>query len=264
MAKPAPHPIPAATILLLRDGREGLEVLMVERHHKIDFVAGAMVFPGGAIDEADGDPALAARCDGVEGLGDAERAFRVGGIRETFEEAGVLLARRRNEESLVGERDLAELSARHRIDVHEGRTAMRQLAEREDLVLACDRMVPFAHWITPAMMPKRFDTRFFLVDAPTDHVAVHDGTESVDSAWIRPADAVADAEAGRRQVIFPTLMNVKKLGRAANVADALGAARREPIVPVLPVVEDRDGVPTLVLPQDAGYEVTEAPVSSLR
>jgi hypothetical protein len=113
-------------------------------------------------------------------------------------------------------------------------------------------------------MPKRFDTHFFLVSAPADHLAIHDGKESVDSVWTRPADAVAEAEAGRRTIIFPTLMNVQKLGRSRSVAEAFDAARREPIVTVFPRVEQRDGVATMVLPADAGYDVTEAPVDDQR
>ncbi len=264
MPDAAPHPEPAATILLLRDAADGLEVLMVERHHQIDFVAGAMVFPGGRVDPADADPDLAGRCEGAEGLSPEARAFRVAAIRETFEEAGVLMARPRGSDQLVDAAQLATLSGLHREAVHAGELSIGALAAREDLVLACDALVPFAHWITPTLMPKRFDTHFFVVAAPSDHVAAHDGIESVDSVWIRPEDVVADAEARRRQVIFPTLMNVKKLGRSPTVADALAAARRDPIVTVLPVIEDRDGEPTLVLPREAGYEIHEAPVSVLR
>jgi hypothetical protein len=113
-------------------------------------------------------------------------------------------------------------------------------------------------------MPKRFDTHFYIAEAPPDHVAIHDGGESVDSVWTRPADAVAEEASGRRTIIFPTLMNVKKLGRSPTVAEALAAARREPIVTVFPKVEDREGVATMILPADAGYDITEAPVDELR
>jgi hypothetical protein len=112
-------------------------------------------------------------------------------------------------------------------------------------------------------MPKRFDTWFFLVAAPADQVAVHDGREGVDSLWIRPADAVAEAESGRRTIIFPTLLNVKKLGRSASVAEALSAARREPIVTVLPHVARTDHGEVLRIPSEAGYDVSEAPLEGL-
>jgi hypothetical protein len=152
----------------------------------------------------------------------------------------------------------------HRDALNEGQRRMSEIARDEDLELAGDLLVPFAHWITPSFMPKRFDTHFFLVEAPADHVAIHDGGESVDSVWTRPVDAVAEEEAGRRTIIFPTMMNVKKLGRSASVADALAAARRDPIVTVFPQVENRDGVATMILPAGAGYDITEAPVDDLR
>jgi len=262
MPEPA-TPRPSATVLLLRDGARGLEVLMVERHHQIDFVAGALVFPGGQVDAADAEPALAARCAGVAGLSTEERALRVAAIRETFEEAGVLLARGRGARELVDANTLGGIEARHRAALHAGQRSLAEIAEREDLELACDRLVPFAHWITPLFMPKRFDTWFFLVEAPPDQVALHDGHESVDSLWITPADADAERRAGQRSIIFPTLLNLRRLGRAKSVAEAFAAARREPIVTVLPRVEKRGDVPTMILPADAGYDVVEAPLSEV-
>ena len=255
--------VPAATILLVRDGAAGLEVFMVERHHRIDFATGALVFPGGKVDPGDADPALAGRCEGAEGLDKGARAMRVGAIRETFEEAGVLLARARGQSTLVDGERLRGIEARHRDAFHSGERTMAELVEQEDLVLALDLLVPFAHWITPSFMPKRFDTEFFLVLAPADHLAVHDGGESVDSVWTTPAEAVAAAESGKRTIIFPTLMNVKKLGESGTVADAIAAAERQPVVTVLPQIEDREGEKWMVLPPEAGYQVSEAPISAL-
>jgi 8-oxo-dGTP pyrophosphatase MutT (NUDIX family) len=250
-------------VLLVRDGPRGLEVFLVQRHHRIDFATGALVFPGGKLEPADADPELAARCAGVAELSDAERALRVGAIRETFEEAGVLLARPRGGSALVSAARLREIEARHREPLQCDTATIADVAEAWDLELACDLLVRFAHWITPEFMPKRFDTHFFLVAAPPDHVAVHDGGESVDSLWVRPADALADADAGRRTIIFPTRMNLAKLGRSASVAEALATARRTPVVTVLPRVERRGDDRVLVLPADAGYDVVEAPVAML-
>jgi 8-oxo-dGTP pyrophosphatase MutT (NUDIX family) len=263
--KPAP-PAPAlsATILLVRDGAPGLEVFMVQRHHRIDFATGAMVFPGGKLEPGDFDPSLRARALGAAALSDPELALRVGAIRETFEEARVLLARRRGSDALLEGAEVLALEERHRgaLEAHELRLA--ELAREEDLELAVDRLVPFAHWITPEFMPKRFETWFFLVAAPEDQVAVHDGHEGVDSLWITPADAAAEAAAGRRTVIFPTLQNVKKLGQSASVAEALAAARRAPIVTVLPRVVETERGSMLRIPVEAGYELSEAPVDALR
>jgi hypothetical protein len=155
------------------------------------------------------------------------------------------------------------LEERHRVALEAHALAIDALAEVEDLELACDALVPFAHWITPEFMPKRFSTWFFLVAAPPDQVAVHDGHESVDSVWIRPEDAVAEADAGRRTIIFPTLLNVKKLGRSGTVADAIAAARRGPVVTVLPQVAVTEKGRMLRIPAEAGYELSEAPIEAL-
>lgn len=107
------------------------------------------------------------------------------------------------------------------------------------------------------MMPKRFDTYFYLAAAPDDHVAIHDGHESVDSVWIRPADALKDAEEKRRTVIFPTRMNIEKLGRSENVAQSIDVARASTVVTVEPTMGKKDGVPMLFIPAEAGYCLTE-------
>ena len=260
---PAPEPVLSATILLVRDGARGLEVFMVQRHHQIDFATGAMVFPGGKLEPGDRAPALRARTRGCEGLSDPDLALRAGAIRETFEEARVLLARRRGNADLLTGAEVLALEERHRAALEKHEIAIDALAEREDLELACDALVPFAHWITPVFMPKRFDTWFFLMAAPPDQVAVHDGHESVDSVWIRPQDAVAEADAGRRTIIFPTLLNVKKLGRSATVAEAIAAARGAPVVTVLPTVADTERGRMMRIPAEAGYDVSEAPLEGL-
>jgi 8-oxo-dGTP pyrophosphatase MutT (NUDIX family) len=249
--------------MLVRDAARGLEVLMVERHHQIDFATGALVFPGGQVDAADADPALAACASGVAGLSEEARALRMAAIRETFEECGVLLARRPGGAALVDAATLSGVEARHRKALLAGERTLAEVVAGEGLELACEPLVPFAHWITPVFMPKRFDTWFFLVAAPPDQVALHDGHESVDSVWITPAEAEAERAAGRRTIIFPTLLNVRKVGRAKTVAEALANARSQPIVTVLPRIEKRGDVPTMVLPADAGYDVVEAPLAEV-
>ena len=236
---------------------------MVERHHQIDFATGALVFPGGQVDPADADRALASRCSGSAGLDDEARSLRVAAIRETFEEAGVLLARRRGDPELLDAGALRGIETRERAALAAGERPLAEIAAAADLVLALDLLVPFAHWITPVFMPKRFDTWFFLVAAPRDQVALHDGRESVDSVWITPPDAEAARSAGQRTIIFPTLLNLRKLGLAKNVAAALENARRQKIVTVLPRIEKRGETPTMVLPADAGYDVVEAPLSEV-
>jgi 8-oxo-dGTP pyrophosphatase MutT (NUDIX family) len=248
--------IPAATIMLLRDGAEGMEVFMVVRHHQIDFASGALVFPGGKLDAGDQDPALRERCDCDDALGAAELAIQVAAIREAFEECGVLLARPKGSQQFIGA-DRLQVLEPWRDRLHKGKASMMEFLEQEDLQLACDALVPFAHWITPSMMPKRFDTYFYLAAAPEDHVAIHDGHESVDSVWIRPADALKDAEEKRRTVIFPTRMNIEKVGRTKTVTASLEAAHATEVVTVEPQMGEKDGVPVLFIPAEAGYCVTE-------
>ncbi len=260
---PVAPALPSATILLVRDGSAGLEVFMVERHHRIDFATGALVFPGGKVDPGDSAAAVRARCAGAEGLDDATLTLRVAAIRETFEEAGVLLARGRGEAGVLPAERLAAVEERHRRALEADEITIGEVAEAEDLELACDLLVPFAHWITPTFMPKRFDTWFFLVAAPPDQVALHDGRESVDSVWTTPAAAVAAAEGGERTIIFPTLMNLKKLGRHATVDAALAAARSEPIVTVFPRMEKTAAGRVMRIPAEAGYGVSEMAVDEM-
>lgn len=264
MSKPPAPPIASSTVLLLRDDRGAMEVFMVQRHHQIDFASSALVFPGGKVDAADRDPALRVRCAGCDGLDDESFALEVSAVRETFEECGVLLARSRGDTELMPEAEVRPLETRYRADLVAGRVTLREIAEAHDLVLALDVLVPFAHWITPEFMPKRFDTWFYLVPAPRDQVAAHDGEESVDSVWITPDAAIADAKAGRRSIIFPTLRNVIKLGRAKTVGEAIAQARSKAIVTVLPTVGRGAAGPVIRIPAEADYDLTEAPLDEAR
>lgn len=259
-----PTPIASATVLLVRDGTSGLEVFMVERHHQVDFASSALVFPGGKVDVADRAAALRARSAGAAGLDDEALALRVAAVRETFEESGVLIARRRGRAALLAHAEVGPIAARDRAELLAGRLAFGEIAECYDLELACDALVPFAHWITPEFMPKRFDTHFYLVAAPPDQAAAHDGGESVDSLWIAVERAIEDAQAKRRSIIFPTLRNLVKLGRSRSVAEALERARREPIVTVLPHVARGANGPVIRIPAAAGYDLDEAPLDELR
>jgi 8-oxo-dGTP pyrophosphatase MutT (NUDIX family) len=223
---------------------------MVRRHHLMGFAGDALVFPGGRIDDA--DRALARRQDLCVPIGDEDEtglAFRAGALRETFEESGILLARENGR--LADAARAARLSAA-RAEVAGGALAFCDLLHAEGLVLAADLLTPFAHWITPkGIFPKRYDTMFFLAAAPADQVAAHDGEELVDSCWIAPARALAGGAAGKLE--FVTRRNLEKLNRAGTVAEALGAARADRIVTVLPVIEDTPQGRRAHLPVEAGY-----------
>ena len=256
----------AATILLLRDGAEQLEVFMVERHHQIDFAEGALVFPGGKVEGSDGAPALDAFCRDAASDPESRNSntVRVAAIRETFEECGVLLARPRGSGDLIDAGRLEPLGARYREPLQNGEISMLEMVQTEELELAFDLLVPFAHWITPKFMPKRFDTYFFLVAAPADQLAAHDGFESVDSLWTTIPSALELERTGQRTIIFPTLENMKKLGRSRTLEGALESARRDTIVTVMPrFSKDPDGTMMMEIPEAAGYDAVRVPMPPL-
>jgi 8-oxo-dGTP pyrophosphatase MutT (NUDIX family) len=255
--EPAPAR-PATTVLLLRPSRPGdagsaLEVFMVVRHHAIDAFSGALVFPGGKLEYDDGDPRLKVRCGGADKISADELKFRIAGVREAFEECGILLARKRGQRNLIAAADLEGIEARWRAKLTKDEASIVDLVEAEDLQLATDLMTPFAHWITPVFAPRRFDTWFYLAEAPEDQLALHDGSESVDSVWIGAQDAIDEAEAGRRTLVHATTKNLELLAEGGTVTGALSQASERKIVTVQPWVETRDGKRFLHLPANAGY-----------
>jgi 8-oxo-dGTP pyrophosphatase MutT (NUDIX family) len=237
-----------------------MEVLMVVRHHEVDFMSGALVFPGGKLAKGDEEPRVRARCSGVENLSSEQLASRVGAIREAFEESGILLARERGATALVGAARATQLAERYGQQLDSGAIGIADLLEAEDLVLACEQLVPFARWITPTFMPKRFDTYFYLAPAPAEQIAVHDGKEMVEAQWIRPADALADQASGKRRIVTATLLNLRKLNRSSTVSAAIDAAIAQPFVTVLPELVERPEGRKLLIPEAADYGVTEHPL----
>lgn len=255
--EPAP-PRPATTVLLLRPSQPGdaaspLEVFMVVRHHQIDSFSGALVFPGGKLEDADGAPSLRARCGGADKIDDAELKFRVAGVREAFEECGVLLARKRGERALIAAADLKAIETKWRAKLAKDEASIVDMVEAEDLEIATDLMTPYAHWITPTFVPKRFDTWFFLAEAPEDQIALHDGSESTDSVWIGAQEAIDEAKAGKRTLVHATTKNLELLAEGKTVAGAISAATARKIVTVQPWVEVKDGKKFLHIPEGAGY-----------
>ena len=250
--RPTPEIKPAATILLLRD-QPSFQVLMVKRHHQIDFASGALVFPGGKSHAGDHDPAWAEHAIGWEAYDPDQRGLRIAAVREVFEEAGILLAARRNGEPIGGE--ACPMDVRQAVDA--GTTPFLDVVCGLQARLDLSALTTFARWITPPLTPKRFDTWFYVVRAPDDQLAACDGRETVDAEWIAPAEALRLAEAGERKVIFPTRMNLKLLAEAGHAADAVARAERRELVTVQPQIQQRPHGRVLVLPSDAGYGVVE-------
>ena len=248
----------AATVLLLRDGESGFETFMVKRPAQAVGFSGALVFPGGRLDDGDAPvDVLAARCRRPAGISDDDMAHRICGIRETFEEAGILLARPRGGDGLVTGDRVHAIARTYRKRLHAGEVSMAEIADIEDIELACDLLVPFAHWITPQGRPRRFDTWFYLVQAPSDQVAAHDEIELVDSTWASPTRALADADRGLWTLVFVTRLNLMKLAEARSITDAIRRARTSDIVAIEPTVERAEVGAIFRIPPNAGYRILE-------
>ena len=258
MRKPKPA-VAAASLMLIRDGADGLETLMVSRHAKAAFAPGALVFTGGKVDRGDFAPDLANRCDGAADLDPSALAPRIAAIREAFEEGGVFLARESTAREFIDGRRAAALQ-RHRGPLARGDIAFDRLLAEEDLILGADRLEVFAHGITPEFRPLRFDTRFYLAAAPKGQDPTHDGVETMASFWTTPDDALAGGRSGRWDLMMPTRLNLELLSRSARVAEALAAARGSKVVTVTPWIERRADGAVLRIPDHAGYGDVAEPV----
>ncbi len=258
----------SATVILIRDGkREAFEIFFMRRGSNQSFMAGAFVFPGGALDPADCDPELHryVSCGDFELLPrllqEPELAvsqacgFYVNGIRETFEESGILLAES-GPDAGPDFRDPATALRfkEYRAALNGGGMSLLDLAQKEGLRFSLDRMVPYAHWITPDFETKRFNTRFFLARAPEGQIAAHDQAELTDSAWMTPMEALAANDAGRIVLKPPTLKTVHELKDFRSAADVFAAAAGREIRTILPeVFKTADGDFGLKFPFDPEY-----------
>lgn len=249
---------PAATILLARDD-DGIEVFVLRRTTNAAFAAGMYVFPGGKVDDIDGAEAIEPFCDGLDdaeasrvlGVDHGGLAYFVAAVRECFEESGILLARRRDGGAPMP--DDADRRA-----VHAGDMSMEALCRAHDLVLDVSAVRYVAHWVTPVGEgARRFDTRFFLAAAPADQEGLHDDAETVDSRWVRPLEAIAQAEAGELVMMPPTIANLRFVGEHATVAEALAAADAAGAPPRTQPKIRRDAAGATVgvsLPDDPDYD----------
>jgi hypothetical protein len=138
--------------------------------------------------------------------------------------------------------------------VAERKTTFLDVLGESGMVLALDELVPYARWITPEAMPKRYDTWFFLAAAPPDQLGAHDGRESTDSLWLSPREAVAGGESGRFKLPFPTTRNLIKLGKQPDVRAAIADAKKNTVVTVMPVLTRLNGSRQLRIPLEAGYD----------
>lgn len=237
-----PEPIPAATLILMRPGAGGApEILVMERAETMAFAAGALVFPGGRIDPDD-HVCAAAHKD----IPDA--AARVAAIRETIEETGIAVG-------LIPAPSEVDASTLREV-LGAGAPFSRLLTE-SGLTLDLAALTPFTRWCPNFRETRRFDTLFYLAEAPAGaHSESADEVEAVHAFWASAADILAELEAGRAHAIFPTRRNLERLARFASIDEARADAARHPVRKITPWVEEREGRKWVCIPEDAGYPVT--------
>jgi len=247
-------PHPAATLILLRDGLEGLELLVMERHAGLRFAAGATVFPGGRMEAMDHDPHW--RRFWTDGEPPADLAHRVAALRECAEECGVLLSR-----DPLASGALDDL----RCALAAGEGFAAALA-RMGAVPALDCMAPLARWVTPEMLPRRFDTLFYLAPAPEGQHPVCDGGEAVATLWASPRRLLREAEAGQRRLVYATRMTLLRLAGCADVAAAMACALpgRELPAPIMPRLVESASGPVFRIPEGCGFSPLETPAEHVR
>jgi 8-oxo-dGTP pyrophosphatase MutT (NUDIX family) len=231
----------AATVLLLRDGAPGLEVFLVRRNTVVDFMAGAHVFPGGKVDAADSEPGLVARLTGEREASTAPELY-IAAIRETFEEAGVLLSRKLGAAALEEAR-----SALARKD------SFASILETAGGTLDAGLLAPWTRWVTPEVSPKRFDARFFLAAAPAEQLARHDDYETTESVWMEPGQALEQVQRGQMMIAPATYKCLAVLASYRTIAEAFAAARTDPPRVWCPVVRMVEGKRVIILSDDPDH-----------
>lgn len=238
--------IPAATLVAWRDMARGPEILVVERSARMAFAAGALVFPGGRIDEA--DRRLAAR------LGRREEAAKVTAIRETVEETGVA-------PGFAGALDPA-LGLALQVALHQG-SDFAQLLDAHQLTLDLDALTPFARWMPAFKQPRKFDTLFYLAPAPAGDWRPHPQEgECVAAEWANPGEILERIARGEASAIFPTKRNLERLAQHSDLDQALADARAHSLETIIPWVEDIDGEPHVRIPEGRGYPVVAEPLAT--
>ena len=245
---------PAATVLLLRDGADGLEVHLLRRTRGMPFAGGMTAYPGGGVDPRDGDTDVAwagpPPSVWAGSLGCDERGARelvCAAVRETFEEAGVLLAGSPDGAGVVPDVSGEEWEAQRQALLTRELSLAELLAVR-GLALRSDLLRPFAHWITPPVEPRRYDTKFFAAALPVGQEARHVSGEADEASWLTPAAALAEMAAGTRPMLPPTVHTLGQLAAFPDVAAALAGSPPEPLSPISPTFEETPDGRWAVLP----------------
>lgn len=258
-------PMPSATVTIVRDAGRGIEVLMMKRNLKSGFVPGMYVFPGGGLDDTDlsfknnglcnclddaaASGTLGLVCDGL--------AYWVAAIREAFEESGLLLARNEAGEVVsLADPQIAQRFSEHRRQLNAGTSAFPALLQTENLQLAADRLTYFAHWITPVGLPRRYDTRFFMAEAPAGQEPLQDERETIAATWVSPGEALSLHQRGEFEMRTPTVRTLESFSDYDNVANLRrGLAAKRDVRVMLPRIGKDGG---RILPGEPGYEEAAA------
>lgn len=252
------QPRDAATVMLVRAGGRGLEVYLLRRAPSMRFAPGMYVFPGGSVDPRDADhqigwtgpaPSVWARL--LRTSEPLARSLVCAAVRETFEESGVLLAGA-SEHEVVADTRGDDWEA-DRLALIDRSLSFTEFLDRRGLLLRADLLRPWSQWITPAVEPKRFDTRFFAAVLPEGQQTRDVGGEADHVVWMRPADAVRRWRSNALAMMAPTVANLRDLASCDTPEDVLAAERR--IAPVLPELRDVDGKVELVVPDGVDYPI---------
>jgi 8-oxo-dGTP pyrophosphatase MutT (NUDIX family) len=223
----------AASVILLRQAARGFDVFLLRRHRGASFMASSYVFPGGATE--------------------AGEDARTAAARELFEEAGVLLAR----DSAESAAETLELPSQERMRTRIlAGTPAETVLKLSGLAWSTEVLVPWAHWITPSIEPKRFSARFFVTELPPGQVPQFDATETVDQVWVTPDQALARSK--ELALPPPQVRTFWELAQYKTIAEVLAAAKKradEPH-PIMPRLSPTNGGPCLLLPWDPDYTIT--------
>ena len=263
-------PQKASTVILLREGNiKGFEVFLLKRHEKSSFMGGNFVYPGGKVDREDGSLELCSYSRGTT-FEDAHRilvrklspeesfAHWIAGIRELFEESGILLAYDHdgNPFEYKNEDDRRRFID-YRDQLQKGKTTICQIAKESNILLALDQLYYYAHWITPEARSERFDTRFFLARHPEGQEASYDQKETIEGIWLSPQRALEENLNRKIALSPPTLKTLEDLSRFKTIEDIFTSFKKDEICPILPILTKISGEPTILFPWDQEYEVFE-------
>jgi len=250
-------PLPASTVVLLRTcpdaGIRDVEVLMVRRNHRSSFVPGYYVFPGGGLEDDDFadnierfirgmDRAEASRILADMRHPDQALGAWVAGIREMFEEVGILLAERQDGSPVsIRTDDDRRFFCEYRKALIGNKMRFAQMLAAENLFLPLDRLHYFSHWITPELLPLRYDVRFFVTETPSGQVVMHDGVELTGHVWIRPVEALRQYEQGKLDMVLPQIMTLEEIKHFKTVAEVIESVRTRRIPATLTKIRHIEG-----------------------